>query len=79
MIGRPVWAKQRMHMVASGLDWSHEAKSRPLLGSAASDVWKVWGPAILVGSSKLSPPSPERETQNESGELPGPLRVTKET
>jgi hypothetical protein len=63
-------------MVATGLDWTHDAKSRPLLGSAASDVWKVSGPATLVGSSKVRPPSPERATQRESGELPDPLRVT---
>src|SRR5690349_19821672 len=75
-MGRPVWAKQRMHIVAWGFDWSQAANRRPVLGSATREVWKVWGPAILVGSSKFSPPSPERVTQNESGELPGPLRVT---
>ena len=75
-MGIPVWAKHRMHMVASGRDWTQDAKTRPLFWSTAIEVWKVWAPAILVGSSKDRPPSPERAIQYESGELPGPLSVT---
>jgi hypothetical protein len=47
-------------MVASGRDWSQVAKTRPLFWPMAIEVWKVWGPAILVGLSKQRPPSPER-------------------